>query len=44
MLCRKFEPIPIKIGFLCIFIVAQKSGKRPYTIVQGLWLNFVKID
>ena len=25
MLCRKFELIPIKIGFLWIFNVAQKS-------------------
>ena len=45
MLCRKFELIPIKIGFfLQIFKVAQKSGQRPCTIiVQGLlWPNFVK--
>ena len=43
MLCRKFELIPIKIGFfLQIFKVAQKSGQSPCTIVQGLWPNFVK--
>ena len=43
MLCRKFELIPIKIGFfLQIFKVAQKSGQRLCTIVQGLWPNFVK--
>ena len=43
MLCRKFELIPIKIGFfLQIFKVAPKSGKSPCTIVQGLWLNFIK--
>ena len=44
MLCRKFELIPIKIGFLSIFKVAQKSGQRPYTIVHGLWPNFIKSD
>ena len=43
MLCRKFELIPIKIGFfLQIFKVAPKSGKSPCTIVQGRWLNFIK--
>ena len=36
MLFRKFELIPIKIGFLKNFKVAQKSGQRPYTIVQGI--------
>ena len=25
-----------------IFKVAQKSGQRPCTIVQGLWSNFAK--
>ena len=35
MLCRKFELIPIKIGFLRIFKVTQKSGQSPCTIVQG---------
>ena len=45
MLCRKFELIPIKIGFfLPIFKVAQKSGKSPCTIVQGHWPNFIKND
>ena len=45
MLCRKFEPIPIKIRFfLQIFKVAPKSGKSPCTIVQGLWPNFMKIE
>ena len=33
MLCRKFELILIKIGF---FKVAQKSGQRPWAIVQGI--------
>ena len=45
MLCRKFELIPIKIGFLKKFFkVAPKSGQRPCTIVQGLWPNFIKIE
>ena len=43
--CRKFELIPIKIGFfLQIFKVALKLGQRPCTIVQGLWPNFIKIE
>ena len=43
MLCRKFELIPIKIGFfLQIFKVAQKSDQSPCTIVQGFWPNFTK--
>ena len=43
MLRKKFERIPIKIGFfLQIFKVAQKSGQSPCTMVQGLWPNFVK--
>ena len=42
MLCKKFELIPIKIGFLRIFKVAQKSGQRPCTIVHGLGPNFIK--
>ena len=43
MLCRKFELIPIKIGFLQIFQVAPKLGKSPCTIiVQGHWPNFTK--
>ena len=42
MLCRKFELIPIKFGFLQIFKVAQKSGQRPCIIVHGLWPNFIK--
>ena len=43
MLCRKFELLPIKIGFfLQFFKVAQKSGQSPCTIVQGLWPNFAK--
>ena len=32
MLCEKFEFISIKIGFLEIFKVAEKSGQRPCTI------------
>ena len=44
MLCRKFELIPIKIGFLWIFKVAPKSGQSPCTIVQGLWPNVIKIE
>ena len=42
MLCRKFELIPIKIGFLQIFKIAQKSGESPSTIVHGLRPNFTK--
>ena len=31
------ETIPVKIGFfLQIFKVAQKSGQRPWAIVQGI--------
>ena len=33
-----------KLDFLEIFKVAQKSGQRPCTIVQGLWPNFIKTD
>ena len=45
MLFFKFELIPIKIGFFYEFFkVAQKSGQRPCTIVQGLWPNFIKIE
>ena len=32
MLCRKFELIPIKFGFLKNFKVAPKSSKSPCTI------------
>ena len=42
MLCRKFELISIKIGFLKIFKVAQKSGQNPCSIVHGFGSNFVK--
>ena len=42
MLHRKFELILIKIVFLRIFKVAQKSGQSPSTIVHGHWPNFVK--
>ena len=42
MLCRKFELIPIKIGFFTNFEVAQKSGQSPCTIVHSLWPNFIK--
>ena len=42
MLCRKFELIPIKIGFLRIFKVAPKLGQSPCTIVQGHWPNFTE--
>ena len=34
MLCRNFELIPIKIGFLKFLKVAPKSGQRPCTIVR----------
>ena len=44
MLCRKFELIPIKIGFFKIFKVAQKLGQSPCTIVHGLGPNFTKND
>ena len=44
MLSRKFELIPIKIGFLKKFKVAPKSGQSPCTIVQGFWPNFMKIE
>ena len=44
MLCRKFELIPIKIGFfLQIFKVAPKSDQSPCTILQELGPNFGKI-
>ena len=42
MLCRKYELIPIKIGFLQIFKVAQKSGQGLCTIVHGLGPNFTE--
>ena len=43
MLRRKFELIPIKIGFfLQNFKVTPKSGQKPCTIVQGFWPNFAK--
>ena len=42
MLCRKFGLILIKIGFLRIFKVAQKSGQSPCTIVHGLKPNFIE--
>ena len=42
MLCRNFELIPNKIGFFINFKVAQKSGQRPCTIVQGHRPNFIK--
>ena len=42
MLCRKFELIPIKIGFLKNFKVAPKSGQSPCTIVHGLGPNFTE--
>ena len=43
MLCRKFELIPIKIGFFYEFLkVAPKSGQNPCTIVHGLGPNFIK--
>ena len=41
MLCRKFELIPIKIGF---FNIVQKLGQSPCTIVHGLGPNFMKND
>ena len=44
MLRRNFELIPIKLDFLQIFKVAQKSGQSPCTIVQGDWPNFGKND
>ena len=36
ILYRKFELIPIEIGFFMNFKVAQKFDKRPCTIVQGI--------
>ena len=42
MLCRNFELIPIKFGFLKNFKFAPKSDQRHCTIVQGLWPNFIK--
>ena len=42
MLCRKFELIPIKIGFFTNFEVPPKLGQSPCTIVHGLGLNFIK--
>ena len=42
MMCRKFEPFPIKIRFFTIFKVAPKSGKSPCTIVHGPRPNFAK--
>ena len=42
MLCRKFDMIPIKIGFLKNFKVTPKLGQSPRTIVQGHWPNFIK--
>ena len=44
MLHRNFELIPIKMDFLKILKVAQKSGQSPCTIVQGHWPNFGKND
>ena len=44
MLFFKFELILFKIKFLIIFKVAQKSGQRPWAIVQGLEPNFAKND
>ena len=34
MLCRKFELIPIKFGFLQIFKVAPKSSKSPWSLAK----------
>ena len=43
MLCRKFELIPIKIGFFANFQSCSKiRPKSLYYIVQGHWPNFVK--
>ena len=42
MLRIEFEPILIKIGFLRIFKVTEKSGHSPCTIVQSHWPKFVK--
>ena len=43
MLFKIFYLIPIKIGFFYeFFIVAQKSGQSPCTIVHGLGPNFIK--
>ena len=34
MLCRKFELIPIKVGFFYKFLnLLKKSGQRPCTII-----------
>ena len=32
------------LDFLLIFKVTQKSSKSPFTIVQGFWPNFIKIE
>uniref|UniRef100_A0A1X7V905 Uncharacterized protein n=1 Tax=Amphimedon queenslandica TaxID=400682 RepID=A0A1X7V905_AMPQE len=45
MLCRKFELIPIKIGFFMNFLSCSKIVlKSLYYIVQGTWPNFAKIE
>ena len=36
MLYINFELISMKIGFFMNFKVAQKSGQRPWAIVQGI--------
>ena len=41
MLCRNFEPIPIKFGFFYKFFkLFQNQAKDP--VLQGVWPNFVK--
>ena len=44
MLCRKFELIPIKIGFFYEFLKLLKNQANVPVlyIVQGLWPNFMK--
>ena len=45
MLCRKFEQIPIKIGFFTNFLICSKIwSKSLYYIVHGLEPNFMKND
>ena len=46
MLCRKFELIPIKIGFFYKFLKLLKNlAKVPVLyIVQAVWPNFIKND
>ena len=45
MLCRKFELIPIKIGFFMNFFKLLKNlAKDPVLIVQDHWPIFAEND